>query len=97
MNPVGTFDFTALTPDGTPSNGSFTITGSPGAYTGTISREGGSTDLTSIAVDGQTLTIGATIPEGAVILTLTFTGNDFTGNWSLPAESMGGAISGKRR
>ena len=96
MNPVGTFDFTAVLPDGSESNGGITITGSPGAYTGTISREGaGVTDLTSVAVDGQTLTVGANIPEGAVVLTLNFTGNDFTGRWALGEDS--GAIRGKRR
>ena len=96
LNPVGTFDFTAIVPDGSEAPGSFTISGSPGAYTGTIERPGmGGSDLTSIAVDGQTLTIGANIPDGAVVLKLSFTGNDFTGTWSL--GEAGGAIRGKRR
>ena len=96
LNPVGTFDFTAIVPDGSEAPGSFTISGSPGAYTGTIERPGmGGSDLTSIVVDGQTLTIGANIPDGAVVLTLTFTGNDFTGKWAL--GDAGGAIRGKRR
>ena len=96
LNPVGTFDFTAIVPDGSEAPGSFTISGSPGAYTGTIERPGmGGSDLTSIVVDGQTLTIGANIPDGAVVLTLTFTGNDFTGKWSLGGSE--GAIRGKRR
>lgn len=96
MNPVGTFDFIAITPDGSPSNGSFTIAGSPGAYTGTIERPGmGGSGLSSIAVEGQTMTISADIPDGAVVLTLNFTGNDFTGKWALQGAE--GAISGKRR
>src|SRR5688572_19547304 len=58
LNPVGTFDFTAIGPDGSPTNGSFTIAGSPGAYKGRIERDGmGGTDITRIAVDGQTMTL----------------------------------------
>ena len=97
LNPVGTFDFTAVLPDGSESNGSFTITGSPGTYAGTIERPGmGGSDLTSVAVDGQTLTLGANIPDGAVVLTLNFTGNEFTGKWALGSEAEG-PIRGKRR
>jgi hypothetical protein len=96
MNPVGTFDFTAVLPDGTEAPGSFIITGSPGTYAGTIERPGmGGSDLTSVVVDGQTLIIGANIPDGAVVLTLNFTGNDFSGKWALGEAE--GPIKGKRR
>jgi hypothetical protein len=96
LNPVGTFDFTAIGPDGSASNGNFTITGTPGNYKGRVERDGvGGTDLTRITVDGQTMILVATIPEGEVTLTLNFTGNDFTGKWAI--ETAEGAISGKRR
>jgi hypothetical protein len=95
FNPVGTFDFLATVPDGSQAPGSFTITGTPGAYRGTIERGGQGTDLSSISIDGQTLTIGANIPEGPVLLTLTFTGNEFSGKWAI--EGAEGPITGKRR
>ena len=96
LNPVGTFDYTAIGPDGSALPGSFTITGSPGAYTGRIERQGaGASDITSITVDGQTLTLVSSIAEGPVTLTLQFTGNEFSGRWAI--QGMDGAISGKRR
>ena len=96
MNAVGTYDYTAVAPDGSALPGSFTITGSPGAYSGTIDREGmGGTALTSVVVEGQTMALTANIPEGAVVLTLYFTGNDFTGTWAL--QDAGGAITGRKR
>jgi len=96
LNPIGTFDFSAIGPDGSASNGFFTITSTPGGYVGRIEREGlGGTDLTSIAVEGQVMTLSAVIPEGTVVLTLTFTGTEFAGKWAIPGAE--GAITGKRR
>jgi hypothetical protein len=96
MNAVGTYDYSAVAPDGSALNGSFVITGSPGAYSGSIDREGmGSTPLSSVVVAGQTMTLTANIPEGAVVLTLNFTGNEFTGQWAI--QDVGGAVSGRRR
>ena len=96
MNAVGTYDFTAIAPDGSPMRGSFTISGSPGSYSGTIAREGqDGTPLTGITVEGQTMTLSANIPEGTVVLTLNFTGNDFAGTWAI--QDAGGAVTGRRR
>jgi hypothetical protein len=96
LNPVGTFDYTAIGPDGSALPGTFTISGSPGAYTGRIERQGaGATDITSIAVNGQTLTLVSSINEGPVTLTLNFTGNDFAGKWAI--QGMEGTLTGKRR
>ena len=96
LNPVGTFDFTAVLPDGSAQNGSFTITGTPGAYTGRIERQGTGMDLSSVTVEGQTLYVTAAIDEGAVTLTLTFTGsNDFAGKWAVQGAE--GPVTGKRR
>lgn len=96
LNPVGTFDFTATAPDGSTSKGSIIITGFPGAYTGKVERDGlGWTDLTSVTVEGQTITTSAPIPEGLVVTTVTFTGDEFTGKWAI--QGMEGTISGKRR
>jgi hypothetical protein len=96
FNPVGTYDYTAILPDGSSAPGTMTISGTPGAYTGKIDRQGmGATDITSVRVDGQTLRITTNIAEGEVTLTMNFTGNEFTGNWSIQGAE--GALSGKRR
>ena len=96
LTPIGTFDFAATLPDGSQATGIFTITGSPGSYSGTISREDGSaTPLTNISVDGQTLMFTTVIPDGTVGMTLTFTGNDFVGRWAV--EGADGPVTGKRR
>ena len=96
LNPVGTFDFTAIGPDGSASTGNFVITGTPGNYKGRIERDGvGGADITRITVDGQTMILLTTIPEGEVTLTLNFTGNDFNGKWAVQGAE--GAFSGKRR
>ena len=96
LNPVGTFDFTAIGPDGSASTGNFVISGTPGNYKGRIERDGvGGTDMTRITVDGQTMIIVAMIPEGEVTLTLNFTGNDFNGKWAIQGAE--GGFSGKRR
>jgi len=97
FNPVGSYDYTAILPDGSASTGAFTITGSNGAWTGTISRAGenGSTELTDIAVDGQMLTARTVIPDGQVTFYMTFTGAEFTGKWTVQGAE--GAFNGRRR
>jgi hypothetical protein len=97
LNPVGTYDFTATLPDGSMATGSFTIAGSPGAYTGTITREGEgtATQLSDIAVDGQWMTLATVIPDGNITFSITFNGPEFTGKWSVQGAE--GAFNGKRR
>ena len=97
LNPVGTFDYTAILPDGTAAPGTFTITGSNGAWTGTITRTGeaGSTELTDIAVDGQMLTARTVIPDGQVTFYVTFDGPQFSGKWTIQGAE--GAFNGRRR
>jgi hypothetical protein len=36
LNPVGQFEFSTMTPEGTPIRGTISISGAPGAYTGSI-------------------------------------------------------------
>ena len=96
VNPVGTFEYTATLPDGSQTSGLFTITGSAGSYTGTISSQNaGETPLTNISVDGQTLMFRTVIPDGTVDMTLTFTGSDFAGKWAVQGAE--GPVTGRRR
>lgn len=96
LNPVGAFEFSTMTPDGTPVSGTVTITGTPGAYTGSIDagREG-IFPIKAVAVSGQTLTINAEHPQGPLDLRLTFVADDFTGSWQLGPDT--GELKGKRK
>jgi hypothetical protein len=97
LNPVGSYDFTATLPDGSTATGNFSITGSAGAWTGTISRdgEGTPTELTNISVDGQMLMANTVIPDGPITFTMNFSGQEFTGKWAIQGAE--GAFNGKRR
>lgn len=96
VNPVGEFEWSSALPDGTPIKGTITITGSPGAYTGSVSAvEMGVFPITSVVVTGQTMVINADHPQGPIEIRLTFVANDFTGSWQLNADT--GQMVGKRR
>ena len=96
LNPVGTFEYTATLPDGSQTSGMFTITGSAGSYTGTItSAAAGESPIANIAVDGQMLMFTTVIPDGTVAMTLTFTGDSFAGKWAVQGAE--GPITGRRR
>ncbi|MCI0433457.1 MAG: hypothetical protein L0271_07395 [Gemmatimonadetes bacterium] len=95
LDPVGTFDFTT-TVDGNAVTGTFNIVRSGDGFSGTIS-----TNVTepigirSVVVEGQTMTVVGDTPDGPVTLTVTFTGDTFTGGWIL--ADMSGAMTGRRR
>jgi hypothetical protein len=96
LNPVGEFEFSTATPDGTPATGTITITGSPGAYTGAINAGAhGVFPIKSAVVSGQTLTINAEHPQGPLDVRLTFVADDFTGSWQLGTDT--GEMVGKRK
>jgi hypothetical protein len=80
---------------GMPVSGSFTITGSPGAYAGTMTSDMGPIALRDIEVDGQELTAVGDSPDFVVVFVLEFEGGSFTGAWE--AEGMTGFITGSRR
>ena len=94
LDAVGVYDISTSV-EGQTMTGSITITGSPGAYTGTISSEFGTVPLRNIEVDGMDLSFLADIPEATVAFLLTFEGDSFEGEWD--AEGMVGFISGTRR
>ena len=94
LDPVGTFDYQTEAM-GMPVSGSFTITGSPGSYAGSMTSDMGAIALRDIVVEGQELTAVGDSPDFIVVFVLVFDGDSFTGEWD--AEGMNGFISGGRR
>ena len=96
LNPAGDFEFSTMTPDGTPVTGTVSIKGTPGSYAGAIDAGAlGIFPIKNVVVTGQTVTINAEHPEGPLDLRLTFVANDFTGSWQLGTDT--GEIVGKRK
>ncbi|MBI2797506.1 MAG: hypothetical protein HYX65_12465 [Gemmatimonadetes bacterium] len=94
VNPVGSFEF-ATEVNGSPMKGTLSIAGSPGAYSGKIASDVlPEMPITSVTVDGQLMKLVADTPNGAVTVSLAFTGVNFTGNWELAGQS--GSMAGKR-
>jgi hypothetical protein len=95
LNPVGTFEFTTSV-NGNPMQGTIEITGQPGAYSGVV-RTSATPDLpiTAVAVEGDQLTVTSSVNGEALVMRLTFAGNDFTGGWTVAGDS--GEIAGRRR
>lgn len=97
LDPVGAFDF-STTVEGTDVSGTITVTREANGYGGTIT-----TDVTepipirTVSVQGQTMEVAAETPDGPLTMTLTFTGDAFTGSWSMADGSMSGALTGSRR
>jgi len=94
LDPVGVFDFQTEAM-GSSVTGTFTISGSPGSYSGNASSDIGSFSLREIEVNGQELTFVGDSPEFVVYFVLEFDGDNFTGEWD--AEGMTGFISGQKR
>lgn len=95
VNPIGTFDFTTSV-EGNLVNGTITIVRTDTGFGGTVTTS--VTDpipVRSVVVDGQKLTVNADTPDGALVFTMDFTGDQFTGSWGV--GTMSGAHSGKRR
>lgn len=96
LNPVGAFEYSTATPDGTPLSGVITISGTPGAYTGSIDAgDLGNFPIKGVTVSDQTMTINAEHPEGPLAVRLTFVADAFTGSWQLGTDT--GEMVGKRK
>ena len=96
VDPIGTFDFSTAA-QGMEVNGSIVISRATQGYGGVINT--GVTEpipISSVTVDGQTVRLVGTTPDGNVEMTLNFTGNDFTGSWT-HAAGLSGELKGKRR
>jgi hypothetical protein len=94
LDPVGVYDY-ATELEGQPLSGTFTITGSPGAYGGSISSDMGIIPLRDIEVDGLELSFVGDLPDVTVFFTLSFEGDSFNGQWD--AGGMVGSMSGTKR
>lgn len=94
LDPVGVYDC-FLDVDGMEMAATLTITGTPGAYTGTVDSEMGTTPVSDITVDGNDMTFLVDTPDMSVFFAVVFDGDDFSGEFD--AGGMGGFINGKKR
>ncbi|ARA94977.1 hypothetical protein AWN76_001260 [Rhodothermaceae bacterium RA] len=82
-NPVGTWDYAISTPDGS-YEGTITITGTPGAYSGTITSALGTTVLENVVLNGRSLTFRFDSGQmGLIEADLTIEGNDLSGTMNV--------------
>lgn len=95
VDPVGSYEF-VTTVQGQEVKGSMNVTGTPGAYTGTI--------LTSMfpempvlgaTVAGQAMIVKTTTSDGEILLHFKFEGANFTGHWEFNGQP-GGDFTGKK-
>jgi hypothetical protein len=94
VNPVGTFSV-ATEVNGGPVTGTLTIGGAAGAYAGSFTSDAlPELPVSKVTVKGPAMTMQLESPQGTVVMTLTFTGNDYTGQWELGGQT--GAMKGKR-
>ncbi|HEY7768878.1 hypothetical protein [Longimicrobium sp.] len=94
LNPVGEYEF-ATQVNGEAVTGTIEITGTPGAYGGRIvTLKFPEFTVRSASAAGQELTVVAETPNGNVTFRMMFTGDTFTGGWTLGGDT--GAITGRR-
>ena len=95
VNPVGRFEF-ATTLQGQMLTGTMEITGTPGAYAGRVTSSATEPiPITTVTVEGQTMTVVGDTPNGPLTIRMTFTESGaFTGNWTLGGD--GATLTGKR-
>lgn len=94
LNPVGEYEF-ATQVNGEAVTGTIEITGTPGAYGGRIvTLKFPEFTVRSASAAGQELTVVAETPNGNVTFRMAFTGNTFTGGWTLGGDTA--AITGRR-
>jgi len=98
LDPVGTFDFTTNV-QGTDVAGSFEIVRKDdGSYGGRILTAAfPEIPITRVTVEASKLIVGGSVDGQALIMELTFSGDSFTGGWSVGDGSVGGQITGKRK
>ena len=97
LDPVGVYDCW-LEMEGMEFGLTLTITGTPGAYAGSMDSEVGPGQVTDISIDGNRMSFivhPADMPGMAAYFSAVFDGDTFTGEFD--ADGMGGYVSGKKR
>lgn len=96
IDPVGSYQFQVLLPDGNAIGGQFKIQGEKDKWQGTISSDvAPEAPISAIGVNGQVLSFTIVAPDGTALpLQLTFTGDDFSGQLSFQGAAL--MITGKR-
>lgn len=92
LDPTGTFDITANV-QGMQVRGTVTISGSPGAYTGSIDTDVGAAGLADFVVEENRLSFS--VPEAGVFMQVVFEGDGFTG--TIEGAMGTGSITGTKR
>lgn len=94
LDPVGTYAL-STTVQGMAVDGQLRITGTRGDWGGSLYSDAtGELSISSVRVEGQELHLTSNTPDGIVEIRMVFSGDTFTGDWSLGAE--GAAIRGRR-
>ena len=94
VDPVGSYTV-STTVQGMAVDGQLRITGSRGAWGGTLYTDmTGELPLSSVGVDGQTVHLRANTSDGTLYVRMLFSGDEFTGDWSLGPE--GAPLRGRR-
>lgn len=95
LDPVGTYTFETSF-EGQTITRAIVITGSPGAYGGSVEPDVGPppVPITDVTVNGQEITLAADAGGEELIIVMTFTGKTYTGTWVLGFDS--GELRGER-
>ncbi len=95
LDPVGSYSFSTVY-QGEPTTGRIVIRGAPGNYTGIVEPTSGPppVEIYAVTVEGQQVRILADAGGEDLMITMTFTGDRYTGSWVLGFDS--GELSGSR-
>ena len=95
LDPAGTYSFATIY-QGEPLEGRIVIRGESGRYAGRVTPSRGPepVEIYTVRVDGQTLTLYGDAGNDALIVTMKFTGDSYTGTWVLGFD--GGEMSGSK-
>jgi hypothetical protein len=95
LDPVGVYRFETAY-QGQTVTGRVTVSGEPGSYSGSVEPDAVAPpmDIYSVVVQGQQMTLVCDAGGDDLVMTLTFSGDDFTGTWVLGMD--GGEVKGAR-
>ncbi len=83
LQPVGTYSFSTEF-GGNPITGTLVITNTGGTWGGRLTSDAiPEIPVTAVSVEGQTMKVTVETPNGSVVITMTFTGRDYTGSYDL--------------